>query len=160
MVFNDRQSTRLHGFDYSKAGAYFVTLCTWRKEEVFGRVEGNGVHLSPEGKIVLEEWLASFAIRQELRRDTFAVMPNHFHAIVWLGHGHRSSLGRAVGGFKSAATKRINALNDTPGRPLWQRNYHDRLIRHDQELQRVRRYIQDNPRKWDHDPNHPGHPQR
>jgi len=57
--------------------------------------------------------------------------------------------------FKSAAAKRINNLRGTPGAPVWQRNYHDRIIRDDRELDRAREYILDNPRKWAEDKHNP-----
>ena len=57
-------------------------------------------------------------------------------------------LGAIVRGFKSAATKRINEMRHTPGKPVWQRNYYDRIIRDDQEMQRARRYVRLNPTRW------------
>ena len=57
--------------------------------------------------------------------------------------------------FKSLSTKRINGLRGTPGLPTWQGNYYERVVRDDEELQRVRQYILDNPSKWAEDPNNP-----
>jgi REP element-mobilizing transposase RayT len=65
------------------------------------------------------------------------------------------SLGAIVRTFKSLSTKRINGLRGTPGLPVWQRNYYERVVRDDDELQRVRQYILDNPAKWAKDPNNP-----
>jgi len=65
------------------------------------------------------------------------------------------SLGAVVRGFKSATTKRINAMRNTPGVPVWQRNYHEHIIRDDGDLQRIRQYIRDNPAKWADDPDNP-----
>lgn len=58
------------------------------------------------------------------------------------------SLGSFVAGFKSAATKRINNHRGTPGAEVWQRNYHDHVIRNDEEWRRIRRYIRTNPTRW------------
>ena len=58
------------------------------------------------------------------------------------------SLGAIVGGFKSAVTKRVNEARATPNTPIWQRNYHDRIIRNDRELNAVREYIAHNPKNW------------
>ena len=58
------------------------------------------------------------------------------------------SLGAIIRAFKSAATKRINELQGTPGKKVWQRNYYDRVIRSDDELHRARRYIMTNPDRW------------
>lgn len=54
--------------------------------------------------------------------------------------------------FKSACTKRINELRATPGLPVRQRNYHERVIRTDDELHARRNYIQSNPARWEEDP--------
>ena len=56
-----------------------------------------------------------------------------------------------MAGFQSSVTSKINQSRDTPGQPLWQRNYSDRIIRNDEELNRIRKYIIDNPKKWNTD---------
>jgi putative transposase len=58
------------------------------------------------------------------------------------------SLGSFIAGFKSITTKRINEIRGTPGAAVWQRNYHEHIIDNDEELQRLRQYIEDNPRRW------------
>ena len=60
-----------------------------------------------------------------------------------------------IAGFKSTATKHINLLRHTPGIPVWQRNYYERIIRDDRELEALREYIVDNPARWDDDESHP-----
>jgi len=64
------------------------------------------------------------------------------------------SLGAFIAGFKSAATKRINALRHTPSRPVWQRNYYEHVIRNDADLAAIRDYIAGNPAWWADDENH------
>lgn len=125
-----------------------------------------------EGEIVRDEWLASSDIRREMQLDVFVVMPNHIHGIVWIvpdgdivGATDRSplpprgptpkSLGSFPAGYKSAATKRINEIRGTPGNALWQRNYYERIIRNECELDAIRRYIRDNPAHWAEDPENP-----
>jgi len=61
------------------------------------------------------------------------------------------SLGAKVGAFKSAACKRMRALRKTPGEPVWQSGYYDRVIRDERGLARARQYIVDNPAKWAED---------
>jgi len=65
----------------------------------------------------------------------------------------KGSIGAIVGQFKSAVTKRINILRDTPGVMVWQRNYYERIIRTDEELTDTREYIVNNPIRW-HDDEH------
>lgn len=61
------------------------------------------------------------------------------------------SLGSFVAGFKAAVTKHVNQMRGTPGEPVWKRNYFDRVIRDEDELQHLRRYIYENPWKWEFD---------
>lgn len=65
------------------------------------------------------------------------------------------SLATVIRSFKSAVSKRINHLRDNPGTPVWQRNYYERVIRDERELNSIRQYIDDNPAKWEQDENHP-----
>lgn len=67
----------------------------------------------------------------------------------------RGSLGAIVGNFKSVTARRINRMRKTPGAPVWQRNYYDRVIHDDEVLQEIRRYILENPRKWELDRENP-----
>jgi hypothetical protein len=65
------------------------------------------------------------------------------------------SLPTIIRSFKSAAAKHINQLRDNPGGAVWQRNYHERVIRDDRELTGIRQYIADNPTRWAEDENNP-----
>ncbi len=168
-----RRSIRLKGYDYTQPGAYFVTICTHHHQPIFGRVEGDEVILNEFGIIAESEWIRSGDLREELQCVEHVVMPNHLHGIVTIAvvnrhvvktvgaHGraplHRParSLGSFVAGFKSIVTRRVNRLRGRPGEPLWQRNYYERVIRDEEELNRAREYIRDNPLKWADDPYHP-----
>src|SRR3989304_4254719 len=79
-----RNTLRLPGFDYASPRAYFVTVCTYRRECLFGRVEQSKMRLGPLGLIVQEEWLRPGVVRSHVEVDTFAVMPNHLHGILIL----------------------------------------------------------------------------
>ncbi len=67
----------------------------------------------------------------------------------------RPTLGQVVAYFKYRSAKRINALRGTPGEPLWQRNYYEHVVRDERDLQRLRRYIEENPVRWDLDDENP-----
>jgi REP element-mobilizing transposase RayT len=84
-----RTSTRLKGYDYSLAGAYFITLVTFRREMLFGEVRNGVMRLNRRGEIAREEWFASAEIRSEIRLfvEEFVVMPNHLHGVVWFVDG-------------------------------------------------------------------------
>ena len=77
-----RRSLRLPAYDYSQAGAYFVTICTQNRECLFGEVKDGGMILNGLGLVVTEEWLRSTEIRREIELDEFIVMPNHLHGII------------------------------------------------------------------------------
>jgi putative transposase len=171
-----RRSIRLRGYDYRQAGAYFVTLVAQQRECLFGHVVGGRMHVNEVGQVVAVEWTRSAEIRREIESDLFVVMPNHLHGVVIIrdnagvgAHGRAPlqinepqtpyrpprSLGSFVAGFKSAVTRRINQIRGTPGLPIWQRNYYEHLVRHERELDAVRRYIEENPLRWDKDPENP-----
>ena len=167
-----RRSIRLPAYDYARAAAYFVTLVAHTRESLFGQVIDSEMRLSVLGLVVAEEWRRTAEIRREVELDAFVVMPNHVHGIVIIvgAHGraplqqqhdtlsraplHRlpRSLGSFAAGFKSAVTKRINEMRGTPGLPVWQRNYYEHVIRNEDELDHIRRYIMDNPASWEQDP--------
>ena len=174
MVFDPekhhRRSIRLRGYDYSRAGVYFVTLCTHHHEFLFGDIEKGRMVLNPCGGIVLEKWRWLDTRYEYIVLDEFIIMPNHFHGIIMIaGRGggckggsrtapttdyNHKPLGRLIGAFKTVSTKQINELNHTPGVKLWQRNYWEHIIRDETELHRIREYIINNPARWQDDPLH------
>ncbi|MFA5367672.1 MAG: transposase [Dehalococcoidia bacterium] len=178
-----RRSLRLKEYDYSQSGAYFVTVCALNKKCLFGHVRNAEMVLNDAGRIVAEEWMKSADIRDEIEMDAFVVMPNHIHGIIVITdrcaeirpcvidrRGDRpvapttgpatrgpkpKSVGSFIGGFKPIVTKRVNELHNTPGQKLWQRNYYEHVIRDEDDLNRIRRYICDNPARWAEDENNP-----
>ena len=96
------------------------------------------------------------------RTDQFVVMPNHLHGIVWLESdpaGTRFiaplSLGGLVRAFKARCARAISQAWRRPGATVWQRNYHERIVRDEAELDRIRQYILENPFNWVSDPENP-----
>ena len=81
-----RRSIRLRGYDYAQPGGYFVTICTYNREPLFGHVENGEMVLNEYGEMVRDEWFRSAEIRGEIELfpDEFVVMPNHIHGIVWI----------------------------------------------------------------------------
>jgi len=172
------ESARLKGWDYSWPGYYFITICTKNSECCFGNVEDKQMKLNYLGEIAKQEWLKSSEIRKEIELDEFIVMPNHIHGIVIItdtigtdarpcvctkdvetseisgtGIAYRvpKSISSFIAGYKSTVTKQVNEIRKTPGMPLWQPRFHDRIIRDEVELYNVINYIKNNPAKWDED---------
>lgn len=81
-----RRSIRLKGYDYTQAGAYFITICSHQREHVFGEVVNGEMKLNAWGEIARAEWFKTAALRSyvELYEYEFVVMPNHAHGIIWL----------------------------------------------------------------------------
>jgi len=171
-----RHSTRLTGFDYGQDAAFFVSLVVENRQPLFGRIIDAEVQLFAIGEIIKREWLRTPSVRPGIFIDEWVIMPDHFQAIVFIHQdrhrgtigdmrsvgAHRSApvipheiplqrqsrtLGSMIGQFKSVTTTQINRIRRTPGVPVWQRNYHDRIIRNEVELDKIRRYIRNNPRQ-------------
>lgn len=174
-----RRSIRIKEYDYSQAGAYFVTLCAWNRECLFGAITMEEMHLNQYGAIVFEEWGKTGVLRPNVYLNEFVIIPNHFHTIIGLtddGGFRRGTASRAptteqfgkptigtvptiMRSFKSAVTKHANELRRTPGVPVWQRNYYEHVIRSEMELNRIRKYIVTNPAQWGTDQENPdAHP--
>ena len=161
---HNRRSIRLKGYDYTKSGAYFVTLCTHQRLCIFGSINDGKMVLNEWGMIVHEEWEQTAVLRSYIELDAFVVMPNHVHGILIIHNhaptspdqGHERefskpiahSLPTIVGAWKAAATRRINRLPDPPDHPIWQRNYYEHIIRHEKGLNAIRGYIANNPARW------------
>ena len=80
--FFQRQSIRLKGYDYSQAGAYFITLVTKNRLPLFGEITNGEMNLDQYGEIIQNEWFRTPEIRKEIMLDEFIIMPNYIHAIV------------------------------------------------------------------------------
>lgn len=88
-----RQSIRLKDYDYAQAGGYFITICAWNRESIFGDIKDGKFLPNHLGEIVVEEWRKSPEIRQEITLDEFTLMPNHFHGIVMINRTVNNNVG-------------------------------------------------------------------
>lgn len=178
-----RQSIRLREYDYAAEGAYFVTICVHQRECLLGQVMDGVMVLNPAGEAVRVVWEGLPARFTKVALDAFVLMPNHFHGVIIIegsrpatdrgamncaptppvgarfiapgfpgASNHRLTLGEIVRTFKAASTRMIR--RDLMPEFSWQRNYYERIIR-DDELDRVRRYIGENPLRWDLDAENP-----
>jgi REP element-mobilizing transposase RayT len=163
-VIHRRQSRRLHGYDHARPGMYFVTLCCQDRRSMLGHVERGEMRLNAAGELVRAVWQQIPDVYPEVALDAFQVMPNHLHGIVVLGHRvtPRSAppLGDVIRCFKMLTTRRYAERVHRDGWPpfrnrLWQRDYYDHIVRGDRTLDAIRRYIVENPARWDTDPENP-----
>ncbi len=172
------ESTRLRGWDYSREGLYFVTICTHDRAHFFGEISAGEMQLSPIGEIMAEEWQKTPQIRSNVELDAWVVMPNHLHGIVVITHQVQMptvetarrvvstnpnaptarlqphSLGAIIGQFKSVCTKRIWAAGFRYF--AWQTRFYDHIIHDEKSLHKIREYIINNVGRWEQDKNNPG----
>ena len=174
-----RQSLRLQNYDYAQAGMYAVTLVTHHRECLLGDVVNGAMSLNPAGRTTELFWrrLAEKFLHIEL--DACVIMPNHIHGIILIKslgpkpcvrpdknknkeqvvgqtHGVAPTLGRMMQWFKTMTTNAYirgvkNDLWPMFDNKLWQRNYYEHVIRDENELLQVRKYIVENPKKWELD---------
>ena len=155
-----RRSIRLKGYDYSLPGEYYITMVTQNRENLFGDIIDDKVVLSEAGEMVQKTWKILASRFQNIRLDESIIMPNHFHSIIMIIEKTFASIGDIVGTFKSITTHEYIVGVKNSGWPpfdtrLWQRNYWERIIRNEKELDRIREYIRNNPIKWQSDAENP-----
>ena len=147
-----RKPLRWQGYDYRIATTYFVTICTSGRQPILGSVDGAGrLLLNPLGLLVTEVWLG-LDDRFPLELVGFVAMPDHVHGLLTIlpasGAMEKSpSLGAIVGGFKSISWHQARQMGSASGH-LWQRGYHDRVVRSDDECHQFEWYIAENPARW------------
>lgn len=196
-----RHSIRLQGYDYTREGAYYFTICCHQRRCLLGEIKDGIMHLNLIGatvKVVWDNLPHHFPL---IELDAFVIMPNHVHGIIVIteqpnncnsniphGRGEAfvpitedsqpessstnaspfpasndtspprgtqsGSIGAILQNFKSVVTRRVNRITRNSG-TLWQRNYHEEIIRNEKAYENIRRYIVENPLSWDEDEENP-----
>ncbi len=137
---------------------YFVTICVQHREPRFGDVVEGQVRLNGAGEMITSTWEANIDRYPGSALDAFVVMPNHIHAIVFLGadpkhHESKSQLSAIVQSFKSISTveytRGVRSGTYPPfDKVLWQRSFHDRILANDRALESAHAYTEGNPGRW------------
>ncbi|MBP1561190.1 MAG: transposase [Oscillospiraceae bacterium] len=157
---------RLQGYDYSCNGAYFVTICTQNREMLFGDVGADSI--SARMIATIFEWVISQY--NDVYCPNYVVMPNHFHAIIIIEKDYTQNveipkradiesaptLSEIIQTFKRYSTleyiKMVNQGILPPfNKRIWQRSYHDHIIRNERDFQMIYEYITNNPINWEND---------
>ncbi|MCW5876696.1 MAG: hypothetical protein KIS85_07405 [Anaerolineales bacterium] len=186
-----RKGIRLPEYDYAQPGAYFVTISSYKKVNIFGTVVHEEVQLNDFGEIAQRGWQAIPKHFASVSVDAFIVMPNHIHGILFINEDeasvqrknykqgqtsqirvgaqhaapidaaldqisvgarhasplHKSrgassgSLGAIIGSYKSSVSREVNKLRRATSPPIWQRNYYERVVRNQEELDALRHYV-------------------
>ncbi len=155
MELSKRKPNRLKNFDYSSAGAYFVTVCTKDRRCILGKVVGEdiilpkySVELSSYGTVV-KNAIENISVHYNgITVDKYIIMPNHVHIILMFENDGRliasPTLSTVIGQMKHYASKEA-------GVSLWQRSFHDHVIRNEEDYQKIWDYIEHNACKWQED---------
>ena len=145
-VLPKRKSPRISGYDYDTPNYYFITVCTHEKQCLFGDPE----KLNCNGIIVKKCLEKIPSISPGIMLEKYVVMPNHIHAIfVIQGEKNQTNISTVIGQFKMSVTKEIR--KGEPKKEVWQRSFHDHVIRNEADYQRIWTYIENNPQKWEED---------
>ena len=159
----ERKHTRLKDYDYSRDGVYFLTICAAENRCLFARVcVGGGVLDAP--RVTLTQYGAAIQDRlEEMDRVyghvallKYVIMPNHIHILLQVADRpsgtpaptERDRANQTIPAFVSTLKRMTNR---TCGVPLWQRGYHDHVVRNEADYLRIWNYIDANPAKWAED---------
>jgi putative transposase len=152
-----RKSTRLKEYDYSQFGFYFITICLKERKEFFSKVIDGKIILTEFGKIV-EDILIELPKYYNIEIDSYIIMPDHIHIIIVVDNDPTreknistkiKTLSDVIGKFKSYSTKRIRTQLKGTQDFNWQKSFYDRIIRSEKELYQIRKYIEENPLRWE-----------
>ncbi len=154
MTLPKRKPTRLKEYDYSQNGAYFVTICVKNKEKLLSKIiVGEGLCALPQNILTPIGKEVEKSIRYinddycRVKIDKYVIMPNHIHLIVMIGDagGHGNPpLQNVIGQLKSYTTNKVGGV-------LWQRSFHDHIIRGEKDYLKIWEYIDTNVICWEKD---------
>ena len=165
MELPKRKRLRLQEYDYSSPGAYFITICTHQRKCILSRVVG-AIHESPEteltdsGKIV-DGVIQGIPQKYGATVERYVIMPNHIHLLVSIIDGEdlrairesplrvRSVVSNLVGYIKMNASKKIRSVFGD--KDIWQRGFHDHIVRGKKDYEEIDKYICENPTRWQYD---------
>lgn len=168
MDFSNRKPNRLSDYDYSQNGAYFITICTKDSKCILSQIVdkasvGDGVldvpkiHLTKYGKIVNDRIIEMNNIYKNVSVEKYVVMPNHVHLLIVINNYNESI---CDGTSRTPSPTRQNSVissfvstfkrytNKQIGYNIWQRSFHDHVIRNEEDYVTRWQYIDENPRKW------------
>ena len=164
-----RKKNRLENYDYSSNGMYFITICTKNKTNLFWAKEQpdfvgediilppNHINLSAYGKIA-DEIIKSIPNHYTfIEIPLYVIMPNHIHLLLFIpyecgriissptnANENSKSISTIIGQMKRTISKKI-------GIPIWQKSFHDHIIRSKKDYEEISKYIYENPIKWQSD---------
>ena len=171
-IYN-RHSIRIKEYDYSTEGMYFITICTHNRKCILSKIifqhiknnVGTGpvsaqIKLTHEGNIIEKAYLDLEKEFINIKVHDYVIMPNHLHGIIqinqWADTGPAPTLSDIICSFKTRTTGQIikqikRGICKPFNKRFWQRNYYEHVIRNENELYEIQKYIQYNPLNWEKD---------
>ena len=160
MDFPKRKPNRLPNYDYSTPGAYFITICVKNRKPILSEIVGGGaldapsVRLTKLGQIV-QRYIVSGSRIPGITVDKFVIMPNHIHTILLVDDTAASGTSRAPSPTNALIPHFVSTLkrfcHRDAGIALFQRSYHDHVIRDEEDYLRIWQYVENNPARWRED---------
>ena len=152
-----RKFIRLKDYNYTQNGMYYITICTKEQRCLFGEIRDYKVKLNNAGEII-KKWIEELGNKfQNIGYDEYVIMPNHIHLVINIFNSNKYIfLNKIVQWFKTMTTNEYikgikSGIFPKFDKSLWQRNYYEHIIRDDNDLNRIRKYIIENPIKWQTD---------
>ena len=162
--YTRKKSIRLQNYNYAQNGLYFITICTKNSQHLFGSISNAEMELNRAGEMVQRIWSEIPQFYNGFVLHDFVVMPNHFHGVIeivgtiplWLSdvHIHKQlTIPEVIHRFKTLTTRKY--IDGVYGeswegfhKQLWQRSYHEHVIRDEKSYIQIVEYVQNNPLKW------------
>ena len=154
-----RKPNRLFSYDYDREGTYFLTICTQDRQCLLSKIVGDAALGVPKSELtdlgrIVEKYILSGNRMDRITVEKYVIMPNHIHLLLLVdmdngGTPRAASPTKAIIPRFIAALKRF--VNQEAGSNLFQRSYHDHIIRGQQDYLKIWEYIDNNPKKWEMD---------
>jgi len=154
-----RKPTRLKDYNYSSFGSYFITICTHNRKCILCDIVGDGVYDIPkinltECGMILEKYIVFMNTKYDnISIDKYAIMPNHIHLIIKIENKFPDGMSQAPYPTTNAIIPKYISLfkrycNREIGKNIFQRSFHDHIIRNEKDYLKIWNYIDTNPQKW------------
>ena len=143
-----KRPRRAPGHDYASPGEYFVTFCTHERSCTLGSISPEGEFMPSEyGSLCSEHAKKMSTLHPGCLMDAFVVMPNHVHTLMRITpETEGAQLSRMVAWWKEKTAKAARRRGHAGA--LWQRSFHDHIVRDEADRSRLLEYIQNNPKRW------------
>ena len=145
MTYYSRKSPRIKEFDYSQENYIFVTICTHQRRCFLGNIRKTS-WIGEIAKKHIEQMEAHY---DGVKIDKYVIMPNHIHMILVLEKNNENNAVQIIGQYKSGVSRQVR--KEYPDMILWQRSFHDHVIRSQADYERIWLYIEGNPQSWEKD---------